>query len=87
MLADPLGRRVPSERRTGLVRELTSRGYNAEREAVDLLAAADEPARALAAAVEAAPEAALVLTADHVRRGMAASETGEAGEKPASADD
>ena len=82
MLADPLGRRVPSERRTGLVRELTSRGYNAEREAVDLLAAADEPARALAAAVEAAPEAALVLTADHVRRGMAASETGEAGESP-----
>jgi len=51
-----------------IVRELTSRGYNADREAVTLLASAPDPAAALERAVESAPENALKLSAEHVRR-------------------
>jgi DNA polymerase II small subunit len=58
---------VPLEGPARIVSELTSRGYNAEREAVTLLAGADDPAVALDQAVEAAPDDALKLTADHVR--------------------
>jgi len=58
---------VPLEGPARIVSELTSRGYNAEREAVTLLAGADDPAVALDRAVEAAPDDALKLTADHVR--------------------
>ncbi|MFC4552123.1 DNA polymerase II small subunit, partial [Halorussus sp. GCM10023401] len=50
-----------------IVSELTSRGYNADREAVTLLAGADDPAGALEAAVERAPADAFKLSADHVR--------------------
>jgi DNA polymerase II small subunit len=53
-----------------VVRALVSHGYNAEREAVTLLAGADDPA-ALDRAVEAAPEDALTLTAAHVREALA----------------
>ena len=51
-----------------IVSELTSRGYNADREAVTLLAGAADPDAALAAAVERAPDDAFKLSADHVRR-------------------
>jgi len=58
---------VPLETPARIVRELARRGYNAEREAVTLLAGAPDPAAALDAAVETAPDDALRLTADHVR--------------------
>ncbi|HKL29906.1 MAG TPA: DNA-directed DNA polymerase II small subunit [Natrialbaceae archaeon] len=58
---------MPLEGPARIVSELTSRGYNAEREAVTLLAGADDPAVALERAVEAAPDDALKITADHVR--------------------
>ncbi|WP_134672467.1 DNA-directed DNA polymerase II small subunit [Halorussus marinus] len=59
---------MPMETPARIVSELTSRGYNADPEAVTLLAGADEPGLALAAAVERAPDDALKLSADHVRR-------------------
>ena len=61
---------MPLETPARIARELARRGYNAEREAVTLLAGADEPATALDTAVEAAPDDALRLTADHVRTAL-----------------
>jgi DNA polymerase II small subunit len=61
------GSDVPLSGPASIVRTLASRGYNAEREAVTLIAGAAEPARTLEAAVDAAPDDALRLTADHVR--------------------
>jgi DNA polymerase II small subunit len=58
---------VPLETPVRVARELARRGYNAEREAVTLLANAPDPAAALDAAVETAPDDALRLTAAHVR--------------------
>ncbi|WP_121820899.1 DNA-directed DNA polymerase II small subunit [Halostella salina] len=58
---------MPLEAPARIVSELTSRGYNADREAVTLIASADDPARALERVVEAAPEGALRLSVDHVR--------------------
>ncbi|WP_435068110.1 DNA-directed DNA polymerase II small subunit [Haloplanus sp. C73] len=58
---------MPLETPARIVRELARRGYNAEREAVTLLAGATDPATALDAAVEAAPDDALRLTAAHAR--------------------
>ena len=58
---------MPLETPRRIVTELASRGYNAEREAVTLLAGASDPARALEAAVETAPDDALKLSASHVR--------------------
>jgi DNA polymerase II small subunit len=62
---------VPLETPSRIVRELARRGYNAEREAVTLLAGAADPATALDAAVEMAPDDALRLTTDHVRSALA----------------
>jgi DNA polymerase II small subunit len=61
---------VPLESNARIVSELASRGYNAEREAVTLLAGADDVAAALEAAVEAAPDDALRITTDHVRAAL-----------------
>jgi len=61
---------VPLETPARIARELARRGYNAEREAVTLLAGADDPATALDSAVETAPDDALRLTADHVRTAL-----------------
>jgi DNA polymerase II small subunit len=58
---------VPLETPARLVRALASQGYNAEREAITLLARASDPEAALARAVETAPADALVITAAHVR--------------------
>jgi DNA polymerase II small subunit len=58
---------VPLESNARIVKELASRGYNAEREAVTLLASASDSATALESAVDSAPDDALRLTADHVR--------------------
>jgi DNA polymerase II small subunit len=54
-----------------IARALASHGFNASREAVTLLARAEDTEAALALAVEAAPPDALVLTADHVKRALA----------------
>jgi DNA polymerase II small subunit len=61
---------VPQESHRRLVRELTSRGYNADREAVTLLATATDPALALEAAVDAAPADAFIITTDHVQQAL-----------------
>lgn len=58
---------VPLESSSRIVSELASRGYNAEREAVTLLAGAPDPALTLEAAVEHAPDDALRITTEHVR--------------------
>jgi DNA polymerase II small subunit len=58
---------VPLETPAHVVSELASRGYNAEREAVTLLANAPDPDTALERAVEAAPEDAIKLSTEHVR--------------------
>jgi DNA polymerase II small subunit len=57
---------VPRDSTARIVRELASRGYNADREAVTLLAGAPDPERAIERAVEAAPDDTPVLSADHV---------------------
>ncbi|WP_049969179.1 DNA-directed DNA polymerase II small subunit [Haladaptatus cibarius] len=58
---------MPLETPARIVRELTSRGYNADREAVTLLANAPDPDGALNEAVESAPEHALKISVEHVR--------------------
>ncbi|MFB6296194.1 MAG: DNA-directed DNA polymerase II small subunit [Halobacteriales archaeon] len=58
---------MPLDTPVRVVRELAERGYNAEREAVTLLANAPDPERAIERAIETAPEGALTLTPDHAR--------------------
>ncbi|MFC7325163.1 DNA-directed DNA polymerase II small subunit [Halorubrum rutilum] len=58
---------MPLESNARIVEELARRGYNAEREAVTLLAGAPDSATALDSAVDRAPDDALRITADHVR--------------------
>ncbi|RAW45132.1 DNA-directed DNA polymerase II small subunit [Halorubrum sp. 48-1-W] len=58
---------MPLESNARIVGELASRGYNAEREAVTLLAGADDPTAAIEAVVEVAPDDALRVTTEHVR--------------------
>jgi DNA polymerase II small subunit len=57
---------VPLDSTARIVRELARRGYNADREAVTLIAGAPDPARAIERAVEAAPEDTPVISATHV---------------------
>jgi DNA polymerase II small subunit len=58
---------VPLSTPSSLVAELARRGYNAEREAITLLANAADPAVALERTVEHAPDDALRITVSHVR--------------------
>jgi len=58
---------VPLETPARVVQELAAHGYNADRQAVTLLANQSDPRRAIERAVETAPEDAIVLSADHVR--------------------
>ena len=67
---------MPLETPARIVSELASRGYNAEREAVTLLAGASDPEAALERAVETTGEDALVLTAEHVRAAVEAADGG-----------
>ncbi|MFB6196998.1 MAG: DNA polymerase II small subunit, partial [Halobacteriaceae archaeon] len=62
-----LSRGVSLDGPVRVVRELTDRGYNAEREAVTLLSEAPDPVQAVETVVEEVPEDALTITADHVR--------------------
>ena len=67
---------MPLEGPTRIVRELTSHGYNAEREAVTLLAGADRPGAVLERVIETVPDDALVVTTEHVRTAMGTVEAG-----------
>ncbi len=60
---------MPQESHRRLVEELTSRGYNAEREAVTLLANAGDPELAAEAAAEAAGDA-FVVTVEHAEAAL-----------------
>jgi DNA polymerase II small subunit len=73
---------VPLETPARIVRELARRGYNAEREAVTLLAGADDPAGALDDAVASAPDDALRLTVGHVRSVLDAKRGAAGGDSP-----
>jgi len=61
---------VPLESNARIAKALAERGYNAEREAVTLLAGATDPTAAIAATVDRAPDEALRITADHVREAI-----------------
>ncbi|ADD05504.1 DNA-directed DNA polymerase D exonuclease subunit DP1 [Natrialba magadii ATCC 43099] len=65
---------MPLEGPARIVSELTSRGYNAEREAVTHIASADHPAAVLEQVVEEMPDDALVVRTDHVEAVLAADE-------------
>ena len=65
---------MPLESNTRIVKQLASRGYNAEREAVTLLASAPNSETALKAAVDCAPDDALRITVDHVREAISSRE-------------
>jgi len=58
---------VPLESNARIVKELARHGYNAEREAVTLLASAPDSAAAVESVVDRAPDDALRITSDHVR--------------------
>src|SRR6056297_3618210 len=59
---------VPLETPSRIVQALAEHGYNAEREAVTLLAGADDPAAALETVVEITPDDALRVTTATVRQ-------------------
>ncbi|MDF9747377.1 DNA-directed DNA polymerase II small subunit [Natrinema salsiterrestre] len=61
---------MPLEAPARIVSELTSRGYNAEREAVTRLAAVEDPAAALERVLEEIPDDALVVRTDHVEAAL-----------------
>ena len=61
---------MPLESNARIVKQLASLGYNAEREAVTLLASAPNSADALDAVVDSAPDDALRITAEHVRESI-----------------
>ncbi|WP_136688834.1 DNA-directed DNA polymerase II small subunit [Halorhabdus amylolytica] len=58
---------MPRETPAQIVNELASRGYNADREAVTILAGATDTETAIERALEAVPEGALKLSVDHAR--------------------
>ncbi|MFC7074574.1 DNA-directed DNA polymerase II small subunit [Halovenus rubra] len=61
---------MPLEASTRIVHALAERGYNADREAVTLLAGASDPQAAINRAVEAVPEGTVVVTAAHVKESL-----------------
>ena len=68
---------MPLETPARIVRELAERGYNADREAVTLLANQPDPQRAIERAVESAPDDVLVLSAEYVRKSIETDPTGD----------
>ena len=73
---------MPLESNARIVKELAKRGYNAEREAVTLLASAPDPATALERAVDRAPDDALRITAGQVRAAVGSDDVADS-EPPA----
>ncbi|NGM68707.1 DNA-directed DNA polymerase II small subunit [Natronolimnobius sp. AArcel1] len=78
---------MPLEDHARIVSELTSRGYNAEREAVTQLAAADQPAAVLEFLLDELPADALVVRSTHVESARSALETDAAATNPDPAPD
>ncbi|MDJ1432754.1 DNA-directed DNA polymerase II small subunit [Halostagnicola sp. A-GB9-2] len=70
---------MPLEGPARIVSELTTRGYNAEREAVTLIAAAERPQPTLERVVDELPEGTLVVRSDHVRSVLEDSQSSSAG--------
>ena len=70
---------MPLETPVRIVTELARRGYNAEREAVTLLAGAEAPARALDAVADHVDDDTLRITAADVRAALAAAESPDDG--------
>jgi DNA polymerase II small subunit len=68
---------VPLEQPARVARELAEHGFNADREAVTLIASAPDPSLALARAVDAADPETLRLTADDVREALDRAEADE----------
>ena len=66
---------MPLETTTRIVRELARNGYNAEREAITLIASADDVDGTLSAVVTEAPDSALRVTTAHVRAVLEAETT------------
>ncbi|WP_050031739.1 DNA-directed DNA polymerase II small subunit [Halorubrum halophilum] len=58
---------MPLESNARIAKELARHGYNAEREAITLLASAPDSATAVESVVDRAPDDALRITSDHVR--------------------
>ena len=67
---------MPSEKTVRVVAALADRGYNADREAVTLLARAPDRERAIDRAVELAPDDAVVLSAEHATRALETTQSG-----------
>jgi DNA polymerase II small subunit len=74
---------VPLETSVRIVKALAGRGYNAEREAVTLVAEADDPAAVLERVVDAVPDDALRVTAADVRAAREATDADPAGREAA----
>lgn len=68
---------VPRSTPVRIVNELATRGYNADREAVTLLARANDTEHAIERTIETAPSETLTLSADHVRETIDATPTDE----------
>ncbi|QHS18193.1 DNA-directed DNA polymerase II small subunit [haloarchaeon 3A1-DGR] len=58
---------MPLETSSRIVMELTERGYNADREAITLIAGTDDPHATIEAVVEHVPADTLRITSDHIR--------------------
>ena len=76
---------MPQKESARLVRELASHGYTADREAITLLSGVESPTEALVAAVEAAPDDELKLSAANVRDALGEAPRGR--RDPISGDD
>ncbi len=73
---------MPLEGPARIVSELTTRGYNAEREAVTLIAATEHPQATLERVVDALPEGTLVIRSDHVRGVLEDGRSSSSGSRP-----
>lgn len=69
---------------TRIVRALAERGYNADREAVTLLAGAPDSEVAIECALEVVPDDAVVVTADHVSEALETQSRGQDSPQPSS---
>ncbi|MFC7140870.1 DNA-directed DNA polymerase II small subunit [Halosimplex aquaticum] len=82
---------MPLETPVHVANELARRGYNAEPEAVTLIASASDPAGALERTLETVPDEAVKLTADHVKeaietRSRSGGQGGDVGASPGTDD-
>ncbi|MEF8776358.1 MAG: DNA-directed DNA polymerase II small subunit [Haloarculaceae archaeon] len=72
---------MPQETPARIARKLARRGYNADREAVTLLARAPDLDAAIEAATAAAPADSLTISSGHVRKALTEADAGRRGEE------